>query len=140
VYTRHIHWKEDAMTEHALAPQLSDWIVQLMSADAEPSPTRDYYFVLLRQGRSVPEAVGMAVDDLLEEVRTAVSLGESYNPRTHRARLSLPSFVPFSAHRLPRPALVRRIVQERMGGPPDPAGRHGPRRGVPGPRRDRTNR
>ncbi len=75
------------MAEHALTGQLENWIVGLMSADAEPSPTRDYYFILLREGRGVPEAVGMAVDDLLEEVRTAVSREESYNPRTHRARL-----------------------------------------------------
>jgi len=67
------------------------------------------------QGHGVPEAVGLAVDDLLEEVRTAVSREESYNPRSHRARLSLPSYIPFSAHRLPRPALVRKIVQERLG-------------------------
>jgi hypothetical protein len=103
------------MSEHDLTAQLSDWIVNLMTAEAEPSPTRDYYFVLLRQGRGVPEAVGLAVDDLLEEVRTAVSREESYNPRAHRARLGLQSNVPFSEHRLPRPALVRRIVQERTG-------------------------
>src|SRR5947209_17633490 len=103
------------MTEHNLSAQLIDWMVGLFSADAEPSPTRDYYFVLLRQGRGVPEAVGMAVDDLLEEVRTAVSREESYNPRAHRARLGLQSNVPFSEHRLPRPALVRRIVHARMG-------------------------
>ncbi|GAC1323323.1 MAG: hypothetical protein NVS2B16_12980 [Chloroflexota bacterium] len=103
------------MAEHALTGQLENWIVQLMSADAEPSPTRDYYFILLRDGHGVPEAVGLAVDDLLEEVRTAVSREESYNPRSHRARLSLPSYIPFSAHRLPRPALVRKIVQERLG-------------------------
>jgi hypothetical protein len=103
------------MAEHDLSSQLADWIVGLMTASAEPSPTRDYYFVLLRQGRGVPEAVGLAVDDLLEEVRTAVSREESYNPRAHRARLGLQSNVPFSEHRLPRPALVRRIVQERMG-------------------------
>lgn len=103
------------MAEHDLTAQLADWIVSLMTPTAEPSPTRDYYFVLLRQGRGVPEAVGMAVDDLLEEVRSAVSREESYNPRAHRARLGLQSNVPFSEHRLPRPALVRRIVQERMG-------------------------
>src|SRR5438309_9577551 len=94
---------------HDLERQLSDWIVNLMSAEAEPSPTRDYYLLLLQRGRGVPEALGMAVDDLLEEVRTAVSREETYNPRTHRARLALPSFVPFSPHRLPRPALVRRL-------------------------------
>jgi hypothetical protein len=115
--------------EHDVAAQLEDWIVGLMSAEAEPSPTRDYYFVLLRQGHGVPEAVGMSIDDLLEEVRTAVSKGESYNPRVHRARLALPSHVPFNSHRLPRPALVRRIVQERMMGDiRPPAGRAGPRR------------
>jgi hypothetical protein len=117
------------MAEHDLAAQLVDWIVALLSPEAEPSPTRDYYFVLLRQGRSVPEAVGLAVDDLLEEVRSAVSREESYNPRAHRARLSLPSNVPFSAHRLPRPALVRRIVQERLGDSRTHAGRHGARKG-----------
>jgi hypothetical protein len=110
------------MAERDLTAQLSDWIVNLMTATAEPSPTRDYYFVLLRQGRGVPEAVGLAVDDLLEEVRTAVSREESYNPRAHRARLGLQSNVPFSEHRLPRPALVRRIVQERMGHTPTHAG------------------
>ncbi len=103
------------MAEHDLSTQLSDWVVSLMTANAEPSPMRDYYFVLLRQGRGVPEAVGLAVDDLLEEVQSAVSREESYNPRAHRARLGLQSNVPFSEHRLPRPALVRRIVQERMG-------------------------
>ncbi len=116
------------MADHDLTAQLSDWIVNLMTAAAEPSPTRDYYFVLLRQGRGVPEAVGLAVDDLLEEVRSAVSREESYNPRTHRARLGLQSNVPFSEHRLPRPALVRRIVQERIGSAPTGAAR-GYRRG-----------
>jgi hypothetical protein len=110
------------------ANQLADWIVGLMSAQSEPSPTRDYYFVLLRRGYGVPEAVGLAVDDLLEEVRSAVSRQESYNPRSHRARLGLQSNVPFSEHRLPRPALVRRIVQERMGHIPRPPGRNMPRR------------
>ncbi|MGI8826052.1 MAG: hypothetical protein ACR2JC_10475 [Chloroflexota bacterium] len=103
------------MSEHAQTGQLEDWIVGLMSSDAEPSPTRDYYFILLREGRSVPEAVGGAVDDLLEEVRTAVSRGEAYNQRHHRGRLALPSYIPFSEHRLPRPALVRKITQERLG-------------------------
>lgn len=116
------------MTEHNVGGQLSDWIVGLMSADAEPSPTRDYYLTLLQRGRGVPEALGMAVDDLLEEVRSAVSRGESYNPRVHRARLGLPSFVAFSPHRLPRPALVRRIVQERVGDVRAPSGRPGARR------------
>ena len=116
------------MTGHDLTGQLADWIVGLMSPEAEPSPTRDYYFVLLRQGHGVPEAVGLAVDDLLEEVRTAVSQGESYHPRAHRARLGLPSYVEFSAHRLPRPALVRRIVQERIGEAPPQTGRHDSRR------------
>lgn len=120
---------ETIMAAHDLTAQLEDWIVGLFSADAEPSPTRDYYFVLLRQGRGVPEAVGLAVDDLLEEVRSAVSREEPYNPRTHRARLALTSYVPFSAHRLPRPALVRRIVQERLGEPRAHTGRHGARRG-----------
>jgi hypothetical protein len=104
------------MTDRPQAGQITDWIVGLMSAEEEPSPTRDYYLVLLQRGRGVPEALGLAVDDLLEEVRAAVSSGESYNPRSHRARLGLPSYVPFSAHRLPRPALVRRIVQERLEG------------------------
>jgi hypothetical protein len=117
------------MSEHHLSDQLADWIVGLFSQDAEPSPTRDYYFVLLRQGHGVPEAVRMAVDDLLEEVRSAVSREEPYNPRTHRARLALSSYVPFNAHRLPRPALVRRIVQERLGETRAPSGRHGSRRG-----------
>lgn len=103
------------MSDHDTSGQLTDWIVGLMSPDAEPSPTRDYYLTLLRQGRGVPEAVGLAVDDLLEEVRSAVAREEPYSVRTHRARLSLPSFVPLQAHRLPRPALVRRIVQERIG-------------------------
>src|SRR5690242_9685198 len=111
------------MAEHELSTQLIDWIVGLFTAEAEPSPTRDYYFVLLRQGRGVPEAVGLAVDDLLEEVRSAVSRGESYNQRAHRARLGLQSNVPFSEHRLPRPALVRRIVSERVGGAPGYPGR-----------------
>ena len=114
------------MAEHDLAAQLLDWIVDLMSARAEPSPTRDYYFVLLRQGRGVPEAVGLVVDDLLEEVRTAVSREESYNPRAHRARLGLPSSVPFNEHRLPRPALVRRIAQERLGDSRAQHSRHSP--------------
>jgi hypothetical protein len=48
-------------------------------------------------------------------VRTAVSQGESYKARVHRARLGLPSYVPFSPQRLPRQALVRRMVQERIG-------------------------
>jgi hypothetical protein len=117
------------MPERDLSGQLEDWVVGLMSADAEPSPTRDYYFILLREGHGVPEAVGLAVDDLLEEVRTAVSKGESYSQRVHRARLSLPSHVPFNSHRLPRPALVRRIVQERMGDSRPSAGRAGPRTG-----------
>jgi hypothetical protein len=103
------------MTEHDVSGQLADWIVELMSAESEPSPVRDYYLTLLRQGRGVPEALGLSIDDLLEEVRSAVSRGESYNPRTHRSRLGLPSYVSFSAHRLPRPALVRRMVQERVG-------------------------
>jgi hypothetical protein len=107
------------------AGQLSDWIVDQLSPEAEPSPVRDYYLVLLRRGRGVPEAVGMAVDDLLEEIRTAVAKEEPYNPRAHRARLGLPSYVPVQAHRLPRPALVRRIVLERTGG----LGAHQPRRG-----------
>lgn len=102
------------MTEHNLSGQLVEWVVGLMSPNAEPSPVRDYYLVLLREGKGVPEAVGLSVDDLLEEVRTAVSRQEPYNMRTHRARLALPSHVPFSAHRLPRPALVRKIVQERL--------------------------
>lgn len=116
------------MAEHALTAQLEDWIVGLLLPDAEPSPTRDYYFVLLREGRSVPEAVGMAVDDLLEEVRTAVSRQESYHPRSHRARLALPSHVPYSSQRLPRPALVRKIVQERLGDAPPRSGRAGGRK------------
>jgi hypothetical protein len=103
------------MSEHDTSGQLTDWIVDLMSAEADPSPTRDYYLTLLRRGYGVPEAVRMAVDDLLEEVRSAVAREEPYNARAHRARLSLPSFVPLQAHRLPRPALVRRIVQERIG-------------------------
>jgi hypothetical protein len=117
------------MTEHNQSAQLIDWMVGLFSADAEPSPTRDYYFVLLRQGRGVPEAVGLAVDDLLEEIRSAVSREEPYNSRAHRARLSLPSHIPFSAHRLPRPALVRRIVLERIGGfqPGNPGSRRAAR-------------
>lgn len=127
------------MAEHDLTAQLVDWIVNLMSADAEPSPTRDYYFVLLGRGRGVPEAVGLAVDDLLEEVRTAVSREESYNPRAHRARLSLPSHVPFSAHRLPRPALVRRIVQERLGEAGPQPGRSA-RKGPAPPRGNRSAR
>ncbi|MGH2443651.1 MAG: hypothetical protein ACRDFX_10895 [Chloroflexota bacterium] len=117
------------MTERDHAGQLSDWIVGLMATDSEPSPTRDYYLVLLQRGRGVPEALGMAVDDLLEEVRTAVSTGESYNPRSHRARLALPSFVAFSPHRMPRPALVRRIVQERVADT-RPPGRQAPRGGA----------
>jgi hypothetical protein len=117
------------MAEHQLSSQLCDWIVSLMAPEAEPSPTRDYYLVLLRQGKGVPEAVRLEVVDLLEEVRTAVSRGESYNPRAHRARLSLPSHVPFSAHRLPRPALVRRITQERLGDVRPQAGRAGAPRG-----------
>lgn len=116
------------MADHdPTANQLTDWIVNLMSAQAEPSPTREYYFVLLRRGYGVPEAVGLAVDDLLEEVRSAVSRQESYSPRAHRARLGLQSNVPFSEHRLPRPALVRRIAQERMGHIPRPGPRHTPR-------------
>ena len=94
--------------------QLADWVVGLFSPDSEPSPTREYYLTLLQRGRGVPEAVGLSVDDLLEEVRSAVSRQESYNPRAHRARLGLPSYVPFSASRMPRPALVRRIVQEAL--------------------------
>lgn len=116
------------MTDRDRAAQLSDWIVGLMATDSEPSPTRDYYLTLLQRGRGVPEALGMAVDDLLEEVRSAVSREESYNPRSHRARLGLPSFVPFSPHRMPRPALVRRIVQERMGDQRAPTSRPAPRR------------
>jgi hypothetical protein len=115
------------MPDHDQLEQLTNWIVSLMSPEAEPSPTRDYYFVLLRQGKGVPEAVRIAVDDLLEEVRTAVSREEPYNPRTHRGRLGLPSSVPFSAHRLPRPALVRRIAQERIGEPRGAVGRVGRR-------------
>ena len=115
------------MAEHGLTGQLEDWIVGLLSADAEPNPTREYYLVLLRDGRSVPEAVGLAIDDLLEEVRSAVSRGETYNPRSHRARLALPSHVPLNAHRLPRPALVRKIAQERLGDTRH-AGRHVARR------------
>jgi len=118
------------MTEHDLGTQLSDWIVGLFTAEAEPSPTRDYYLILLRQGRGVPEAVGMAVEDLLEEVRTAVARGEAYNPRTHRMRLALPANVPVVQHRLPRPALVRRIVLERVGATRAPSSR--PRRGADG--------
>lgn len=118
------------MTEHAQSGQLVDWIVGLMSPTSDPSPTRDYYLQLLRQGRGVPEAVGMTVDDLLEEIRTAVSNEESYNPRAHRARLKLPSFVELNPHRLPRPALVRRIVLERVG-----QGRPAPVRPTGEPRR-----
>lgn len=125
------------MTEHDRAAQLTNWIVNLMSPDAEPSPTRDYYLLLLQRGRGVPEALGMAVDDLLEEVRTAVSREETYNPRTHRARLALPSFVPFSPHRLPRPALVRRIVQERVGDVRPHSRGQGPRRNPSGTREGR---
>ena len=66
----------------------------------------------------------MAVEDLLEEVRTAVSRGEPYNPRTHRMRLGLPATVPVVQHRLPRPALVRRIVLERVGATRTPPPRH----------------
>jgi hypothetical protein len=107
--------------EHDLSTRITDWIVGLMSPESEPSPTRDYYFVLLRQGRGVPEAVSLAVDDLLEEVRTAVSREEPYNPRAHRARLALPSYIEFNRHRLPRPNLVRRIVQERVEQPGPPS-------------------
>lgn len=121
------------MTEHDTSEQLTEWIVGLMSPDAEPSPTRDYYLVLLRQGRGVPEAVGLAVDDLLEEVRSAVAREEPYNPRAHRARLSLPSYVALQPHRLPRPALVRRIVQERMGNYRAQQGRRGDRPSRPRP-------
>lgn len=115
------------MTDNDRAAQLTDWIVGMMSADAEPSPLRDYYLVLLRHGKSVPEAVGLAIDDLLEEVRSAVSREEPYNQRVHRARLKLPASVTFSPHRLPRPALVRRIAQERIMGVAYP-GRRAPRR------------
>lgn len=115
------------MSDHHQSGQVADWIVGLFSPEAEPSPVRDYYLLLLRQGRGVPEAVGLAVDDLLEEIRSAVSREESYNPRIHRARLSLPSYVEFNVHRLPRPALVRRIVQERTNGIRGPVGRPGPR-------------
>ena len=116
------------MTEHDLTVRFTDWVVDMMSPEAEPSPTRDYYLLLLRQSHGVPEAVGLAVDDLLEEVRAAVSREESYNPRAHRARLQLPSYVELNPHRLPRPALVRRIVQERIGEPGPPAGRRGAHR------------
>lgn len=116
------------MSEHDLGTQLADWIVSILAPDADPTPTRDYYFVLLRRGHGVPEAVRLAVDDLLEEVRAAVAREEPYNPRAHRARLGLPSSVEFSAQRLPRPALVRRIAHERIGAPGPPAGRHGPTR------------
>lgn len=116
------------MTDHDVSGQLGDWIVGLMSADAEPSPVRDYYLILLRQGRGVPEALGIAIDDLLEEVRSAVSRGEGYNPRSHRSRLGLPSYVQVSAHRLPRAALVRRMVQERVGQTRGPGPRPAPRR------------
>lgn len=112
------------MTEHAGTGQLVEWIVGLMGPEAEPSPTRDYYLTLLRQGRGVPDAVRIAVDDLLEEVRSAVAREEAYNPRTHRSRLALASYVPMVPHRLPRPALVRRIVLERMGSYGQPADRH----------------
>lgn len=104
------------MTENDRASQLTEWIVGMMSPEAEPSPLRDYYLVLLRHGKSVPEAVGLSIDDLLEEVRSAVSREEPYNPRVHRARLKLPASVSFNPHRLPRPALVRRIAQERILG------------------------
>jgi hypothetical protein len=117
------------MTDQHLHSQLADWVVGLFAPDSEPSPTRDYYLTLLQRGRGVPEAVGLSVDDLLEEVRSAVSRQESYNPRAHRARLGLPSYVPFSASRMPRPALVRRIVQERMGDLPRAGSRPGARRG-----------
>lgn len=117
------------MTEHDVSGQLSDWIVGLFSPEAEPSPTRDYYLVLLRQGHGVPEAVRLAVDDLLEDVRSAVAREEAYNPRAHRGRLALPSFVAMSPHRLPRPALVRRIVQERMGNYRMPNEKRGEQRG-----------
>ncbi len=117
------------MPDHDQTGQLTEWIVSLLLADSDPSPTRDYYFVLLRQGRGVPEAVGIAVDDLLEEVRSAVSRGEPYSQRTHRARLGLQSDVPFSVHRLPRPALVRRIVQERVADSRTYPGRQSTRRG-----------
>lgn len=103
------------MTEHDHTARLTDWIVDQMSAQSEPSPVRDYYLVLLNRGSGVPEALGLAIDDLLEEIRSAVSNGESYNARVHRQRLGLPSFVPFSPQRMPRVALVRRIVQERVG-------------------------
>ncbi|MGH2448877.1 MAG: hypothetical protein ACRDFS_09805 [Chloroflexota bacterium] len=95
--------------------QLVDWVVAFFSPQADPSPTRDYYLTLLRQGKGVPEAVGLAIDNLLEEVRTAVSEEHGYNARTHRAHLALPSYVPLNVHRLPRPALVRRMALERMG-------------------------
>ncbi len=116
------------MAEHDLTSRFADWVVGMLSPEADPSPTRDYYLMLLRQGHGVPEAVGLAVDDLLEEVRAAVSREESYSPRAHRARLGLPSYVELNPHRLPRPALVRRIVQERMVEPGPPAARRGPRR------------
>jgi hypothetical protein len=118
------------MPDQDLNTQLTDWMVGLFSAESEPSPTRDYYFLMLRRGHGVPEAVGLAVDDLLEEVRSAVSRQESYNPRAHRVRLNLQSGMPFSEHRLPRPALVRRIVQERIGNVRGYAGR-GPERKPP---------
>lgn len=126
------------MPEQHTSAQLVNWIVGLMSADAEPSPTRDYYLILLQRGRGVPEALGIVIDDLLEEVRTAVSKGEAYNPRAHRARLNLPSFVPLNPQRLPRQALLRRMVLERVTDIRPPSGRPQPGRPPQGePRRPR---
>jgi hypothetical protein len=43
------------MPDHDQTGQLTEWIVGLLLADSDPSPTRDYYFVLLRQGRGYPK-------------------------------------------------------------------------------------
>jgi hypothetical protein len=60
------------MTEHNLSGQLVEWVVGLMS----PTQNRPRFATTTScscERAKCAEAVGLAVDDLLEEVRTAVS-------------------------------------------------------------------
>ena len=93
---------------------LVDVLVQMLSAEGEPSTVRDYYLTLRRRGRGAPDATATVIDDFMEELRTAVAQGHQYNERHHRVRLGLPPYVQMNESLLPRSALVRRIFRERV--------------------------
>jgi hypothetical protein len=102
---------------------LADVLVRMLSAEADASPVRDYYLTLRRRGRGAPDAVGEAIDDFMEELRTAVAQQQPYNERHHRVRLGLPPAVQMNESLLPRSALVRRIFRERVVDTPMPRSR-----------------